>query len=482
MIDPVRLDRLVRRVSRQVRRRRLEFYGLKGAFYGAVAAVLPLLAKGVVGPAAPAVAALLVVLGAAAGAVFGLALAAPGSDVARVADRAFGLEDRVATALEWAARPDRTALVDLLVTDAIARVERLESRQAVRRALPGEARLLPLPLVAILALVFTPAIRLPLNRVPDFSTHSDVEGSPDRAGKLESNERTLAKPDAAKAGPLSERDVEQASASMVSAADRPALFKDTSLGGQRPDFNSFLRKGDERLKLLEQVDALPDLRSDYTQSEYKMMLEQSKALTEGLRPDQVPLEKLRELLKQMEELGQKKANEAAENAAQGLKAVDHGQPGKAIDAMNRSLNTLRRAEEERKGALNLNGGKQGQTGRRSSESGDSKEPGDPEQQEPGGSKGLEPGKGPGDQPKGESTPRLTAKPHDSSLEGDQGSGKKDSVETNMYGRAARVPSRLPYGSAFDQYRRMMEEAIAREEVPRDYQPQVKDYFRALSEK
>jgi len=45
-----------------------------------------------------------------------------------------------------------------------------------------------------------------------------------------------------------------------------------------------------------------------------------------------------------------------------------------------------------------------------------------------------------------------------------------------------VPSRLPVGSAFEQYQRMMEEAIAREQVPRDYQPQVKDYFRALSEK
>jgi len=41
---------------------------------------------------------------------------------------AFGLEDRVATALEWAERPDRTALVDALVADATARVERLEPR------------------------------------------------------------------------------------------------------------------------------------------------------------------------------------------------------------------------------------------------------------------------------------------------------------------------------------------------------------------
>ena len=483
MVDPTRLDRLVRGVARQVRRRRLEFYGLKGAFYGAVAAVVPLLAKGLVGPAAAAVAVALVALGAAAGALFGLALATPRADVARVADRALGLEDRVATAFEWAARPDRTPLVDLLVADAIAHVERLASAQAVRRVLPGEARLLPLPLLVILVLAVAPAVRLPVNRLPDFAAHSDVEGSPDRTGKLESREQTLAKPDALKAGPLSERDLERASASLVSAGDRPALFKDTALGGQRPDFNSFLKKGDERLKLLEQIDALPDLRSDFTQSDYKMMLEQTKALTaEGLRPDQVPPQKLRELLEEMEQKGRKEAPQAAQNASQGLRALDRGDQAKALDAMNRSLNTLRRAEEERKGALNLSGGKQGETGRRSSDSGDSKEPGNPEQEDPGGSKGLEPGKGPSDHPQGEATPRLEAKPRDSSLEGDPRSGKKDSIETNTYGRAARVPSRLPVGSAFEQYQRMMEEAIAREQVPRDYQPQVKDYFRALSEK
>ena len=368
--------------------------------------------------------------------------------------------------------------MDLLVADAIAHVERLASAQAVRRVLPGEARLLPLPLLVILVLAVAPAVRLPVNRLPDFAAHSDVEGSPDRTGKLESREQTLAKPDALKAGPLSERDLERASASLVSAGDRPALFKDTALGGQRPDFNSFLKKGDERLKLLEQMDALP-----FTQSEYKMMLEQTKALTaEGLRPDQVPPQKVRELLEEMEQMGRKQTPEAAQTAAQGLRALDRGDQVKALDAMNRSLNTLRRAEEERKGALNLSGGKQGETGRRSSDSGDSKEPGNPEQEDPGGSKGLEPGKGPSDHPQGEATPRLEAKPRDSSLEGDPRSGKKDSIETNTYGRAARVPSRLPVGSAFEQYQRMMEEAIAREQVPRDYQPQVKDYFRALSEK
>ena len=48
------------------------------------------------------------------------------------------------------------------------------------------------------------------------------------------------------------------------SGDLSAIFKDTSLSSQRPDFQSFLKKGDERLKLLEQADRMPDLQSDFT--------------------------------------------------------------------------------------------------------------------------------------------------------------------------------------------------------------------------
>jgi hypothetical protein len=482
MADPAGLERLVHRVAAQIRRRRAEHYGLRGAFYGAVAAVVPLLAKGAIGAAAPAVAIALIVLGAGAGVVFGLALAAPRGDAARLADRAFGLEDRVATALEWTGRPDRTPVVDLLVQDAIERVERLESRQVVRHVLPREARLLPIPLAVVVALSLAPALPLPGVRMPDYSTASEEEAAKERAGKLQTSDRARATPENLKATTLDERAFERASATMARAGDRPALFKDTSLSGERPDFNSFLKKGDERLKLLEQMDSLPDLRSDFTQSQYKTMAQQSKALTAGKSPEQVPADKLRDLLKQMEEAGRKDSSEAGQSAQKGLKALEDGNTDKAMDAMNRALNQLRQSDEQRKGALNLSGGRQGDTGRRSTESGESQEQGNPEQEEPGTSKGKLPGKGPGTQPKGDPAARLGARGVDVSVEGEQGKGKTDSLETNMFGHAARVPSRLTTGSAFDQYRKMMEDAIAREQVPRDYQPQVKEYFRALGEK
>src|SRR5215475_4698967 len=127
------LDRLVRQVAAQVRWRRVEHYGLRGAFYGALASVAVLIFKLSLGPLAVPAALALFFAGALAGAVLGLAKSVPTSDAARLADRAFGLDDRVATALEWGSRSDRTSLVDALVGDPVERTSGLTMRQVVRR-------------------------------------------------------------------------------------------------------------------------------------------------------------------------------------------------------------------------------------------------------------------------------------------------------------------------------------------------------------
>src|SRR5439155_1053500 len=189
MTESPRIEGLLRRVRREIRRRRAEYYGLRGAFWGAVAGVAILLAKHGLGGKAPWIAAGLMVLGALAGVVVGAARGIRRGDVARVADRAFGLDDRVATRLEWADRAERTQ----------------------------------------------------------------------RAG----------------------------GSGATTTGDLSAIFKDTSLANQRPDFNSFMKKGDERLRMLEQSDRIPDLQSDFTNSQYKMVYRKSKALTGGLRPDQI---------------------------------------------------------------------------------------------------------------------------------------------------------------------------------------------------
>src|SRR5262245_1200572 len=134
------LGRLVQRVARQVRWRRAEHHALRGLFYGAAAGAVTLVLKTVLGAWALPAAGGLLLLGLVGGAVWGFCQRVPRNDAARLADRAFGLQDRVATALEWAVRPDRTPLVDALVTDAIAHVDAVAPRQVIRRQVPREAR------------------------------------------------------------------------------------------------------------------------------------------------------------------------------------------------------------------------------------------------------------------------------------------------------------------------------------------------------
>src|SRR6266545_3062778 len=238
MNESSRIEGLLRRIRREIRRRRAEYYGLRGAFWGAVAGAVVLLAKHAVGSTAAWAAAALVILGAVAGIAYGAARRVARGDAARVADRAFGLDDRVATTLEWAERADRTRLVDSLVADTVARVEALELK---------------------------PPIPMPSGRLPDFlpSGEEEREERP-RSSMLEETSRPTAK-DPLKRPSFEERDFAQRAggSGATTTGDLSAIFKDTSLASQRPDFNSFMKKGDERLRMLEQVDRLPDLQSDF---------------------------------------------------------------------------------------------------------------------------------------------------------------------------------------------------------------------------
>src|SRR5213083_1419252 len=310
MAHPQAIEVLVRRVERQVGVRRAEHWGLRGAFWGALLAAAVLAFKAVLGLAALVLAPALVLLGALAGAAYGLARRVAPRDAARLADRAFGLADRVATALEWADHPDRTPLVDALVADTVARVLALEPRQIVRRVIPLEGRWLPAPLLAGLVLALAPAIHLPTGTILDFTPSAEQEQHEDRASTEMTAERSRPLPrDPLKRPSFEERDFAQrtGTGSGSTAGDLSAIFKDTALSNQRPDFNSFLKKGDERLRLLEQVDRLPDLQSDFTTTQYKMVFRKSKSLMSGLSPDISP-QKLRELLDEMERLGRKGGN------------------------------------------------------------------------------------------------------------------------------------------------------------------------------
>src|SRR5262245_53347542 len=167
------LDRLVQQVASQVRWRRVEHYGLRGSFYGALAAVVVLIFKESLGAAALPVAGGVFVGGVLAGALVGLFKRVPVADAARLADRAFGLDERVTTAIEWANRPDRSPLVAALVADTSERVAALPLRQIISRRSSREAKLVAVPLATCVALALAPAVPVPSLRLPDFSAARD---------------------------------------------------------------------------------------------------------------------------------------------------------------------------------------------------------------------------------------------------------------------------------------------------------------------
>ena len=108
------------------------------------------------------------------------------AEAARLADRGFGFQDRVATALEWAraSRP-HAAGRRRCVADTVARVEARDGRRVVPRLLPREAKLVPMPLALGLVLALAPPIPLPTGGLPNFTAKSeDDEAKPaDRGGQ-----------------------------------------------------------------------------------------------------------------------------------------------------------------------------------------------------------------------------------------------------------------------------------------------------------
>jgi len=474
------LERLVRQVVGQVRLRRAEHYAVRGLFWGLVVAVVPLLVKGPLAAWWIPLGAAAVLTGVVGGLLYGYVRRVNPLDAARIADREFGLHDRITTALEWSRRTDGTPLVTSLVDDATERVSAVQMRRIVRRLWPRETALLPVPLVLVAVLAIAPPVPLPTGRLFETTSATEPEEKKERAegSMVEDKSRPLPK-DPLKRPAFEERDFVQRGASGAPAApgDLAAIFKDTSLATQRPDFNSFLKKGDERLKMLEQVDRLPDLQSDFTANQYKMVFRKSKELRSGLRPDQISPQKLKELLQEMERLGRKGGN-WSQDAMEGMDALEGGQTDRAMEAMEKALNKMRSAEEGKRSGKNLRGGRDDRRGQR----GDNARGGGPEDQDFGEGEGLMPGKGKSPSPKGEATQRLRANPFDAGVEGESRRGRKEGYDTNMTGRGGKMDSRMQYLGVIGQYRKMMEDSIAREQVPRDYHNQIKDYFQALDER
>ncbi len=478
----------VQRLTRLIRYRRAVFYGLRGLAWGLGLAVLPVVLRAVLGPRTLVMAAGAVGVGALAGLAYGLMLPVPGGDAATLADRAFGLHDRMATALELLRDPTVSPLAEAAIRDATERASSLDLRRAVPWRWPRETRFIPAPVLALLALPYLPPIPLPEMQMPSLTPVAEEEKKTEKAGAPQATERPVAKkPEKAERVELQEREYAQRQNPDREQAkgDLAAAFKDTNVASKRPDFSSFLKQGDDRIRLLERVDSLPDLQRDFTQSPYKVMFRKSRSLLGGMDPRQLSKEKLRQLLDEMNRMGRRGSGGSGgegdwgQEMFEGSEALEQGQMSRAMDAMERALNKMRAMEDRQRGSKGLDGGRdrgeRGRDGRLGGRGGD-------EDPDFGEGQGSLPGKGTNPGWRGDPTGRLGQNPIDMGVEGQARKGRKEAYDTNMYGKGAQNPSRLPSMTVYQQYRKMMEEALAKESIPLDYRSQVKEYFQSLEER
>jgi hypothetical protein len=476
------------RLTRMIRQRRALFYGVRGLAWGLCVAVLPVALRAPLGRWALPAAAVAAGGGALLGILYGLFLRVPTGDALGLADRTFELHDRLRTALDLLGRPDRSRLAAMAIDDADRRASGLDLRRAVPWRWPRELRLLPVPVLVLVALPYLPPIPMPEVQMPALTPESEEEAKKaEQAGPVRSAERAVAKkPEPVERVETQEHEylTRQSPENREHAkGDLAAAFKDTNVATKRPDFSSFLKQGDDRIRMLERVDRLPDLQRDFTQSQYKVMFRKQRQLMAGLDPRQLSPERLRQLLDEMGRMGRRSQGGGGEGdwgqeLMEGSQALEQGQMSRAMDAMERALQKMRAMEDRERGGKSLDGGRNG--GREGQQGG----PGGPGEGEPdfGEGRGSMPGKGTNPGWRGDPTARLGQDPLDLGVEGQTRKGRKESYDTNLMGRGSQNPSRLPSMSVVTQYRKMMEEALAKEAIPLDYRSQVKDYFQALEER
>ncbi len=478
----------ISRLTRLIRQRRALFYGVRGLVWGLCLAIVPVALRTTLGFWALPAAGGLAAGGALAGMLYGMLLRVPPVDALGLADRAFDLKDRLATAHDLLGRTDRGALADAAIADAEERARDIALGRAVPWRWPREARILPAPVLVLAVLPFLPPVPIPDISMPSFTPGAEEEKKPEAAGPQQAIERpTPKKTEKVERVEMQDRDYQtrpNPESREHAKGDLAAAFKDTNVATKRPDFSSFLKQGDDRIRLLERVDSLPDLQRDFTQSQYKVMFRKSRSLLSGMDPRQMTPEKLRQLLDEMNRMGRRPGSGAGgegdwgQEMMEGAEALDQGQMSKAMEAMERALQKMRAQEERDRGGKGLQGGRdQDRDGRR----GGSGRPGEDEP-DFGEGQGSLPGKGTNPGWRGDPTTRLGQNPFDIGVEGEMRKGRRESYDTNMLGKGAHNPSRLPSMSVVTQYRKMMEEALTKEAIPLDYRSQVRDYFQALEER
>lgn len=464
------------RLRRRLRLARAVVAGARFLLPGAALACGALLLKGL-WPAAPLAAAGLLAGSAALGIAYGALAPLPASRVAALADRRLGLKERLTAAAEHLRldSPDDLALAQLAET--ARRIRGLDLRRTFPLTPPAETRLLLPGGALLLALALLPALSIPLPSGGPDAPPPAAEPAPEPAPEpaLQPKLPTTALP--TELFPRgAEREVQRGP---LGAHDQPgelaAAFRDSKLGERRPDFNSFIRQGDDRLKLLARPESLPDLSRDFTQNPYQLLLRRMQADLQSGRLQGLSWEQIERLLSELGPDGRRGDGGAlADELAEGLRQPAPGGADKMLSALSRALNRLRDRSEAGQGS-----GRPLRQAPAAGQPGSGAGKGEPSGQEGASPGGSQAGTGASPETRGSPTDRLPGERQDANLEGDPRQGPTPSYDTNLSGPGAANASRLPYLEVLTRYQRMMEEALAREPIPRSYREQVKEYFQSL---
>jgi hypothetical protein len=441
-------------------------------------ALVPLLLKALFPTAGPLAAVGLTAGLATLGFLYGLLARLTPTSVARLADQHLSLKERLTSAEEHLHHANPPDVIRAQLAETASRLREIGPLGAFRVTFGTEARWAP-PLAALaLALALLPPIPLRL-----AATGADPAGQDAKAQEDPGKERPLEQKLAAPAAPTelfpkgSEREVQRGPLSARDhRGDLAAVFRDTKMSQQRPDFGSFIKQGDERLRLLARPDALPDLSRDFTQSPYQVMIRRMQEQLRAGRLQGLTWEQIERLLS---ELGQSAQRFGGGGLPDDLMGEFEGQGGgstdKMLDALARALNRLRDRDEAARGrGRNLRQAPSRQRGKDQGQGeGEGVEDGEGH---PGGSL---PGKGRSLQTQGEATPRIGGDKQDAMLEGELRDGNMEAYDTNLSGLGAQNASRLPYMDVFSRYKKLMEEALTKEAIPFNYREQVKEYFQSL---
>jgi hypothetical protein len=480
--DPAARDRaLILRALARLRRRIRYVRALTAATrfltVALALAVPPLLLKGLLPGTGPAVALGVLVGLTGAGALYGLVAPLSIARTARLADQRLGLKERLTTALELHAKGPADDLGRAQLGETAACLQEIVPRCAFPFRPDAALRLAAPVAVLTLALALLPPVPFRSESPPDpaeapeapaaeASRSRPLEAKPSRP-VLPAESRHKGSAHAVQPTPRSARGQE---------GDQRAVFRDTKMSQQRPDFGSFVKRGDDRLKLLAKPEALPDLNRDYTQSPYQVMIRQMQSQIRSKGMQGLSWEQVERLL---EELGRAQerpgGGEPPDDLLQELQNQRGGSADKLLSALSRAMSRLRDREAGGRGQgkdLREAPGRQTAGGRGAGEEkGDGRE-GD-------GIGGSKPGSEPSLQTAGAPTPRLGGDKQDAQLEGELREGQTEAYDTNLSGRGAQNASRLPYMDVFSRYKKQMEEALIKEPIPFSYREQVREYFKAL---